>query len=66
MKAIKTLSIFALSAVLAVGCTACGKTPENPDGDHDSESRYETPVVNTYDNKSYNEYLLGEDAAIKN
>lgn len=66
MKAIKTLSIFALSAVLALGCAACNQTPnDQPDGD-DTGSQYETPVVNTYDNKSYNEYLLGEDAVIEN
>ncbi len=69
MKTVKKLSIFAISAILAAGCTACAGNPP-PAGDDgqtpDASGGYQTPVVNTYDNKSYNEYLLGENTTIAN
>ncbi len=69
MKTVKKLSIFAISAILAAGCTACAGNPPPADDDGqtpDASGGYQTPVVNTYDNKSYNEYLLGENTTIAN
>lgn len=73
MKAIKSISLCALSAVLLLGCAACGT--DNADGASLSGERVSTysaaqepvsnytdpnTVVKTYDNKAYNEYLLGK------
>ncbi len=73
MKAIKRISLCALSAVLLLGCAACGT--DNADGASLSGERVSTysaaqepvsnytdpnTVVKTYDNKAYNEYLLGK------
>lgn len=69
MKKIGKISVFALSAALLMSCAACGETPPI------EENTPETPEVNytdpdrgleTYDNRSYNEYLLGEEAKIAN
>ncbi len=75
MKKVGKISIVALSAVLLLGCAACGDTGNNGgDGSVNNNNvsytnvSYTDPntVISTYDNKSYNEYLLGEDAAIDN
>lgn len=75
MKSFKKISIFALSAVLLIGCTACGKTPDNSGsqgGNGGSDSTWTSPytdpnsVVSTYNNQAYNEYLLGEEAVMDN
>lgn len=67
MKAIRNIGLFAVSAALLIGCTACGG---GGGGGGDSGDKGYDPVPNskvtTYDNKSYNEYLLGEDATIEN
>ena len=61
MKVIKNVGLFAVSAALLIGCTACNNGGSNGPGDQDG-SKYTDPntVVQTYDNKAYNEYLLGE------
>ncbi len=61
MKVIKNVGLFAVSAALLIGCTACNNGGSNGSGDQDG-SKYTDPntVVQTYDNKAYNEYLLGE------
>lgn len=63
MKTIKKVSILALSAVLAVGFTACNAVQGNHGGAASLSAQkapsYATPVVSTHDNKAYNEYLLG-------
>ncbi len=69
MKSYKKISILALSAVFLIGCAACGKTPDDSGaqgGDQTWTSPYTDPnsVVTTYDNKSYNEYLMKEEATI--
>ena len=67
MKAIRNIGLFAVSAALLIGCTACGGG--NGGGGGGGEKGLD-PVSNskvtTYNNKSYNEYLLGEDATIEN
>ncbi len=66
MKTWKKGMILALSAVLTMGATACsgGEQGEEP-------ANYVDPntVISTYDNRAYNEYLMGaegKEAAIKN
>lgn len=59
-KSWKSLTVCALSAVLACGFAACGESGEEDGAD------YDTPAVTTYDNKSYNAYLLGSEATIAN
>ena len=71
MKKFGKISIFALSAVLLLGCAACGSNSDdagNGGGTGGDTTVYTDPntVVKTYDNKAYNEYLLGEDAVIDN
>lgn len=70
MKKIGKVSLFALSAVLLVGCAACGKTEKEPSGkDPDDGTTYTIPTVSTYDNKAYNDYLLnmeGKQSSISN
>lgn len=62
----------ALSAVLLAGCAACAETPS---ADNVSLSAVESvseqtvdssSTIATYDNLSYNEYLLGDEAVIEN
>ena len=61
MKTMKKFSVIALSALLTLGVSACTTGGE-------TEKSYEDPneAFTTYDNKAYNEYLLGEEATIKN
>ena len=68
MKAIKTISMVALSALLLVGATACDTNTQGPDSDVGGGAQYTDPntVVKTYDNRAYNEYLLGDEAVIDN
>ncbi len=68
MKILKKTFLFALTAALTLGAAACaddgkgdGNTPSGPQEYTDPNS-----VVTTYDNRSYNEYLLGDDAVIDN
>lgn len=66
MKLVKKLSIFALSALLTFG-SAC--TPnEKPTGGDKEGLYYGTPNQDftVYDNKNYNEYLMGEKVTIAN
>ena len=68
MKAIKTISMVALSALLLVGATACDTNTREPGNDVGIGTQYTDPntVVKTYDNRAYNEYLLGDEAVIDN
>lgn len=73
MKAFKKVSIFALSAVFLVGCVACGQTPSTGGNGSENEgsgtaSAYIDPntALTTYNNRSYNEYLLRDEAVIEN
>ena len=71
MKAWKKISAIALSAALLCGVAACaeGEKPGgSDDGGGNAAQTYTDPntAVMTYDNKAYNEYLLGEDAVIDN
>lgn len=69
MKAFKKISVLALSAMFLMGAAAC-------DGNESSGSssaggdvyEYTDPntVFSKYDNKDYNEYLMGEDVKIAN
>lgn len=61
MKTLHKIAVTALSAVLITGCAACEKGGS-------SEGDYADPnsAFSSYDNLSYNEYLLGEQAAISN
>ena len=61
MKVFRNVGLFAVSAVLLIGCTACGGKSSDSGYDPVPDSK-----VTTYDNKSYNEYLLGENATIEN
>ncbi len=58
-KIFKNMGLFAVSAALLLGCTACNRGGGEPGP---VESQYKDPnaAVTTYDNKAYNEYLLGE------
>lgn len=60
MKAWKKVSLLALSAVLTLGCVACGETPSEQNKEYTDPNT----VFTTYDNKLYNEYLMGDDVAI--
>ena len=67
MKMIKKISVFALAALLTFGVACNGETPNN--GNQGGEPVvYENPNENftTYNNKAYNEYLMGADVAISN
>ena len=73
MKSLKKLSVLALSAVFLCSFAACSQTPAGTSptggvGVSDGQASYTDPnsVVSVYDNKSYNEYLLGEKAVIAN
>lgn len=70
MKAIKTISMVALSALLLVGATACDTNTQDPEKQPDvgGGTQYTDPdtAVKTYDNRAYNEYLLGDEAVIDN
>lgn len=68
MKSLKKVLILALSAVFMLSfAAACGEEPEVPDGPSEPAT-YTNPndVVKTYNNKSYNEYLLGDEVTIGN
>ena len=68
MKIIKNLSLAALTAALLLGTAACAEQGGQGGGDTPPSVEYTDPnsVVTTYDNRSYNEYLLGDDAVIDN
>ena len=72
MKLVKKLSIFALAALLAFG-SACGGNDTTGDGsgsgaENGNLAYYGNPAEDftKYDNRLYNEYLLGEEAVIDN
>ena len=66
MKLVKKLSIFALSALLTFG-SACTPNEKPTVGDKEG-LYYGTPNQDftVYDNKNYNEYLMGEKVTIAN
>ena len=69
MKIIKKVSVLALSALLMLGGAACGDPSKNSDSSSSAPpDGYRDPntVFTTYDNKSYNEYLMGENATVSN
>ena len=69
MKIIKKVSVLALSALLMLGGAACGGPSKNSDSSSSAPpDGYRDPntVFTTYDNKSYNEYLMGENATVSN
>ena len=69
MKALKKLSAIALSALFLTGAAACGEPANNGSSSNgNGEGNYTDPnaVFAKYDNKDYNEYLMGEDVKIAN
>lgn len=71
MKAFKRISMVALSALMIVGVTACAPSDEKEQGGGNKPpvgTDYIDPntALTTYNNRAYNEYLLGEDAVIDN
>ena len=70
MKLVKKLSIFALAALLAFGSACHGVT--TPGGSNSAQGDvakyYGNPAEDfvKYDNRLYNEYLMGEETTIAN
>lgn len=66
MKTIKKLSIFALTAILSLGCAYSATTLNGSARASGTSVSYEDPNEDftTYSNRAYNQYLLGDDAAI--
>lgn len=62
MKLLKKSLVFALSAFLLLGSVACA----SQDGEDGKEYTDPNTTYTTYDNRAYNEYLLGEEATIAN
>ncbi len=67
MKKLHKISIVALSTLFLVGAVACDGDPQGgtPGGDGVNYTDPNT-VFTKYDNKNYNEYLLGEETTIEN
>ncbi len=59
-------ALLALVMILSLG--SCGLFPQGNQGNIEEPGNYIDPntVFSTYDNKSYNEYLLGEEVKIAN
>lgn len=70
MKKILKLSMVALSALMLVSAAACdsGSTDDGQGTTPPPSAQYSDPnaQLTTYDNRTYNEYLLGDDAVIEN
>lgn len=68
MKIFKKVSLLALSAALLLSGAACGKSGSTSSGGGSSDGNYTDPntLFSTYDNKDYNEYLIGDKATISN
>lgn len=68
MKIFKKVSLLALSAALLLSGAACGKSGSTSSGGGSSDGNYTDPntLFSTYDNKDYNEYLMGDKATIAN
>lgn len=62
MKKINQAIVLALSGVMAIGLAACDNNP----GDGPQSGNYADPdtAYTTYDNKAYNEYLMGDETVI--
>lgn len=62
MKIFKKVSLLALSAALLLSGAACGKSGSTSSGGGSSDGNYTDPntLFSTYDNKDYNEYLMGD------
>lgn len=69
MKFIRKIPVFLLAIFMVFAVAACENTPSNAgENTNGSQSQYKDPNEDFgyYDNKSYNEYLLGDDAVIDN
>ena len=72
MKLLRKIAVFVLALAMLFSIAACGdKNGQNggfvqqPEDDY---TGYTNPkdVFSTYDNKAYNEYLMGEQTTVKN
>lgn len=73
MKLLRKASVAALAAALALSCTACnseessGGTSSGTQGGNAAVANTElTSKYTTYNNRAYNEYLVGDETTIKN
>ena len=68
MKIFKKVSVLALSAALLLSGAACGESGSASSDSGSSGGNYTDPntLFSTYDNKDYNEYLMGDKTTISN